>query len=252
MRTSGLNSRARRADRVVVEQAGLGVGAVGGLVEHLAADVRPEAVGQVAARVQGHAERALVAERLAQVLPVRVGEVVDVLRAGLRQGRRLDALREDRPEGDEVRVDARVRLDVRVRRAEQRLGVVGGGLLDGVDVLAAGVEPVPDRALGVLVRQPGAHRQQDGGRGVVLAGDQLQRGALVGQLAADRAGDGRLDGVDHLERVAVGGGRGGRVEGEGHQGLLVRSQAQARGGGAEPLPGGRTTLNAPVTARLRP
>ena len=114
--------------------------------------------------------------------------------------RRLDALREDRPERDQVGVDARVRLHVGVRGAEQRAGVVGGGLLDGVDVLAAGVEAVPDRALGVLVREPGAHRQQDGGGGVVLAGDQLERRALVGQLAADRAGDRRLDGLDDLER----------------------------------------------------
>ena len=47
---------------VVVDQAGLGIGAVGALVEHLAGDVRPEAVGQVAAGVERHAEHPLVAQ----------------------------------------------------------------------------------------------------------------------------------------------------------------------------------------------
>ena len=51
---------------------------------------------------------------------------------------------QDRPEGDEVGVDAGVRLDVGVRRAEQLAGVLGGERLDGVDVLAAGVEAVAD------------------------------------------------------------------------------------------------------------
>ena len=81
-----------------------------------------------------------------------------------------------------------------VRRAEQLAGVVGGQLLDGVDVLAAGVEPVADGALGVLVRQPGAHRQQRRERGVVLAGDQLERRPLIGEFGPDRGGDVGLDG----------------------------------------------------------
>ena len=125
----------------------------------------------------------------AQRLPVRVGQVVDVLGAGLGQRGRLDPLGEHRPERDQVGVDAGVRLDVGVRRAEQLAGVLGGDRLDGVDVLAAGVEAVADGALGVLVAKPVAHGQQHGGAGVVLAGDQLQRRALVGQFLADRAGD---------------------------------------------------------------
>ena len=198
-----------------------------------------------------HAEHPLVAERAAQRRPVGVGEVVDVLGAGLLQRRQLDPLGEDRPEGDQVGVDARVRLHVGVRGAEQLAGVLGGERLDGVDVLAAGVEAVPDGALGVLVAEPVAHGEQHGGAGVVLAGDQLERLALVGELLADRVGDPRLDGADHLQRAAVGvRGRGG-VEGRwvtarggrsGHGGLLAgvvnRGRPGARQGGAGPLPGG--------------
>ena len=163
------------AHHVVVEQPGLGVGAVLLLVEHLAADVGPEAVGQVATGVERHAEQPLVAELVAQRLPVGLGQLVDVLGAEPLERGRLDAVGQDRPEGDEVGVDARVRLHVGVRRAEQLAGVLGRERLDGVDVLAAGVEAVADRALGVLVGEPGAHREQHGGRGVVLARDQLQR-----------------------------------------------------------------------------
>ncbi len=244
MRISGRNSRAGRAHRVVVEQPGLRVGAVGALGEHLAADVRPEAVGEVAAGVEGHAEHPLVAERPAQRLPVGLGQVVDVLGAELGQARLLDPGGQDRPERDQVGVDARVRLDVGVRGAEQRLGVVGGELLDGVDVLAAGVEAVPDRALGVLVREPVAHRQQHGRRGVVLAGDQLERGALVGELLPDRLRDARLDGADDLERGAVGGADGvggvlGRPVGTDMAPPLAFAMPRRAACSAGPLPGGR-------------
>ena len=197
---------------VVVEQLGLGVGAVRRLVEHLAADVRAEPVGEVAAGVERHAEGALIAERSAQLLPVGVAEVVDVLDTVFGQGGGLDPLRQNRPEGNEVGVDARVRLHVGVGRAEQGLGVVRRGLLDGVDVLATGVEPVTDGAFGVLVGHPGAHRQQRGGRRVVLAGDQLERLALVVQLRSDGGGDRRFDRADHLQRGPIGGAGGGAVE----------------------------------------
>ena len=206
-----------RGDHVVVEQAGLGVGAVLLLVEHLAADVGPEAVGEVAAGVQGHAEQPLVAELVTQRLPVGLGQVVDVPRAQLRQRGRLDPVGEDRPEGDQVGVDAGVRLGVGVLRTEQLAGVLGGERLDGVDVLAAGVEAVADGALGVLVAEPGAHGEQHGGRGVVLACDQLQRAALVGQLLAGGVGDPRLDRGDDLEGLAVGAaGEGGETGVVGH------------------------------------
>ena len=199
----------RGPDPVVVEQPGLRVGAVGPLVEHLAADVRPEAVRQVAAGVQRHARASAGRpSSLAQRLPVLLGQLADVLGRQPLQGRGLDAVRQDRPERDQVGVDAGVRLDVGVRRAEQLAGVLGGERLDGVDVLAAGVEPVPDRALGVLVAEPGAHREQHGRGGVVLAGDQLERGALVAQLGPGGLGDPGLHGLDHGERGVVGRARG--------------------------------------------
>ena len=80
-------------------------------------------------------------------------------------------------------------------------GMVRGELLDGVDVPAAGVEAVPDRALGVLVTQPGTHRQQHGRRGVILAGDQLQRLALIGELLPSLRRNVGFDGGNHVERV---------------------------------------------------
>ena len=121
---------------------------------------------------------------------------------------RLDPGGQDRPVRNEVGVDARVWLDVGVWRAEQLLGVLGGHALDGVDVLAAGVEPVPDGALGVLVGQPAAHGQQHRRRRVVLAGDQLERIPLVGKLFARRGGDARFDGLDDLQGGLVGGACG--------------------------------------------
>jgi hypothetical protein len=79
-------------------------------VEHLAADVGPEAVGEVAAGVQRHAEQPLVAELVAQRLPVGLGELVDVLGPEPLEGRGLHVVGQDRPEGDQVGVDPGVRL----------------------------------------------------------------------------------------------------------------------------------------------
>ena len=110
-----------------------------------------------------------------------------------------------------------VRLHVGVLGAEELAGVLGGERLDGVDVAAAGVEAAADGALGVLVAEPVAHRQQHGRGGVVLAGDQLEHVALVGDLPADGVGDARLDGPDDVERAAEGDGLGG--EGLWHDGL---------------------------------
>ena len=212
-----------RPHRVVVEELRLGVGAVGPLVEHLAADVRPEAVGEMPAGVQGHPEQALVAELLAQALPVGLAQLVDVLRTQPLEPGGLDVVGEDRPERDQVGVDAGVRLHVGVRRAEQLAGVLGGHGLDGVDVLAAGVEAMADRALGVLVGEPRAHGQQHGRRRVVLAGDELQRRSLVHQLLAGRLGDAGLHRADDLERRVVR-GRGGL--GQGLRGGFVAHAGQ--------------------------
>jgi hypothetical protein len=66
-----------------------------------------------------------------------------------------------------------VRLHVGGLGAEQLLDAVDGQLLDHVDVLAAAVVALAGVALGVLVGQLRALCRHDGGRGVVLAGDQL-------------------------------------------------------------------------------
>ena len=114
--------------------------------------------------------------------------------------------------------------DVGVRRAEQFAGVLGGDRLDGVDVLARGVEPVADGALGVLVGEPGAHGQQYRRRRVVLAGDELERIPLVGKLFAGRGGDARFDGLDDLQRGRVGGARGlGVLGAEARRGVVTES-----------------------------
>lgn len=129
--------------------------------------------------------------------------------AGQLQGGRLDALGENGPEGDEVGVDAGVRLYIGVAGAEELAGVFGGEGLDGVDVAAAGVEAAADGALGVLVAEPVTHREE-GGRGrVVLAGDQLEHLALVGDLLADGVGHAGLDSPDHVEGAAERYGLGG-------------------------------------------
>ena len=207
-----------RQQLVVVDQLGLGVSAVGALVEHLARDVGPEAVGEMAADVEAHAHDPLSREREAQGLPVGLGQLVDVLGAELLQRGRLDPVGEDRPVGHQVGVDARVRLHVGVLGAEQLPCVLGGDRLDRVDVLAARVEAVPHRALGVLVAQPVAHREQRRQRGVVLGRDQLERAALVGQLGADGGADARLHAVDDGQGLGVRAGRGGGEIGHGEIG----------------------------------
>ena len=239
----------RRGDLVVVEQTGLRVGAVAALVEHLAGDVGPEAVGQVPAGVQRHAEHALVAELASEELPVGLTQVVDVLRPQTGQLGRLDPGGQDGPEGDQVGVDAGVRLRVGVRRPEQLARVLRSQRLHRVDVLTAGVEPVADRALGVLVREPGPHRQQYGGRGVVLAGDELEGVPLVGQLRARGLGDPRLHGGDHLESGAVGRGRRRGVVGGSSGGGSVRVDGESSNGAGVDVSGHEGQRSCPGSSR---
>ena len=92
-----------------------------------------------------------------------------------------------------VRLRARVRLDVGVLGAEQRLCAVDGQLLDLVDDLAAAVVAPARIALGVLVGGHAADRLEDRGPGEVLGGDQLDLTALALELAAEQLGDLRID-----------------------------------------------------------
>jgi hypothetical protein len=91
----------------------------------------------VAAGVERHAEQALVAELVPQLLPVLVGELVDVLRAPLGDPGALDAVGEDRPVGDEVGVDARVWLDVGVRRPEQLASRVASAMRGSTEAMTS-------------------------------------------------------------------------------------------------------------------
>ena len=132
---------------------------------------------------------------------------------------------EDGPVGHEVRVRAGVRLDVGVLRTEEVPGKLDGASLDGVDVLAPGVEAVVGVALGVLIGEEVAHGELDGEGGVVLRGDHLEAVGLVVELCDDGGRDLWRDGPDVFERceagdepgvqVASGGGRLGDVVGEG-------------------------------------
>ena len=122
------------------------------------------------------------------------------------QGGLLDAAGQDGPVGDQVGVDARVRLDIGVVGPEEGGGVPGGQRLDPVDHFAPGVEAVAGGALGVLVREPVAHGQQHRRRGVVLGGDELQLATLGRQFTGDGVGHRRFGGRDDLEGRSIGGG----------------------------------------------
>ena len=111
---------------------------------------------------------------------------------------------QDSPEGDQVRVDAAVGLDIGMLGAEEGLGQLDGARLDSVDVVAAGVEAVAGRAFGVLIAEPVAHREEDGRRGEVLTGDELEVRTLVGELLPDALGDLGEGGADDVEGGAEG------------------------------------------------
>src|SRR5436190_1308370 len=105
-----------------------------------------------------------------------------------------------------VRLRARVRLDVRVLRAEELLRPVDRELLDAVDELAAAVVAPARVALGVLVRRRRADCLQDRRPREVLRRDQLDLAALPLEFAAEEVGDLRVDllepgGPQVLERL---------------------------------------------------
>lgn len=192
------------ADGGVVEQLGLGVDVVGVGFEHAGGDVGAVAVGEVAAGVDVEAEHALVAELLAQLFPVGISHLVDVLdRFGFHEGL-LDFPAQDGPEGDHVGIGAGVRLDVGVFGAEELLGFIAGGGFDAVDVFAAGVVAVVRETFGIFVGEEVAEGALDGERAVVLGGDHFQVGALRFELVDDAGGDRLVDAADQFEVGEVG------------------------------------------------
>ena len=88
-----------------------------------------------------------------------------------------------------VRLRARVRLHVGVVGAKQRLGARDRGALDDVDEFAAAVIAPSRIAFGVLVRQHGAGRLEDGAADEVFRRDQLDAAVLPFALVADRLRD---------------------------------------------------------------
>ena len=143
-------------ERVVVDPLGVLADAVGVDLVEPAAEVQLHAVRQVAALVELHPED-----------PVARLEHAEV--------------------GGHVRLGARVGLDVDVLRAGKELQrPLLGERLGDVDVLAAAVVALAGQPLGVLVREPAALGLHDGGRGVVLAGDQLDLVVLAAALALHR------------------------------------------------------------------
>jgi len=79
----------------------------------------------------------------------------------------------------------RVRLHVRVLRAEQLLRTVARKILDLVDDLAAAVVALAGIALGVLVRRHRADRLEHARPREVLRRHQLDLAALPVELAAE-------------------------------------------------------------------
>ena len=118
----------------------------------------------------------------------------------------------------QVGAGAGVRLQVRVLRAEQLLRPGDADLLGPVDDLATAVVALAGVALGVLVRQRRAQRREDGGRGEVLARDQLQAAAKPVQL------------VGHDRRdVRVGGGQGVEIGSPEGRGITHRQDLRCAG-----------------------
>ncbi len=92
-----------------------------------------------------------------------------------------------------VRLRARVRLDVRVLRAEERLRAIDRELLDLVDDLAAAVVAATRIALGVLVRRDASDRLEHRRPREVLRRDQLDLAALALELPLEERRDLGID-----------------------------------------------------------
>ena len=148
---AGAMLQGQRAHLIVVDQAGVGVTAVGDGIVDLAGKADLRAVGQMAAAGQVHAQHGV---------------------AGLAQ----------REEDRLIRLGAGMGLHVGVVRVEQPLGAIDADVLDHVHVFAAAVIAMSGIALGVLVGEHRAHRSHDRLGHDVFRGDQLQVVALALKL----------------------------------------------------------------------
>ena len=89
----------------------------------------------------------------------------------------------------DVRLRARVRLNVRVLGAEQLHGALDGEPLGDVDMLAAAVVALARIALRVLVRKHRPLALQNRQRDEVLRCDHLERPLLALELQREHVGD---------------------------------------------------------------
>ena len=103
-----------------------------------------------------------------------------------------------------VRLRARVRLHVRVFRAEERFRAGDGQAFRDVDEFAAAVVAPARVALGVLVRHHRARGFEDRATDEVLGRDELETRVLSMSFVPDRVGDVRIG----LRERAPGGRRG--------------------------------------------
>ena len=92
---------------------------------------------------------------------------------------------QNRPEGHEIGVGARMGLHIGVVRAEKPLCLLDGLALDCIDIIAAGVKTVVDISFAIFVREQISHRELDGQRAEIFRGDQFEIGTLVSQFLDD-------------------------------------------------------------------
>ena len=121
-------------DGVVVEQERLAIDGVAVRLEHLARRIEPVAVGEVAARGEIQAQQPLIAQRLADLVPLVGRQLVPVggnecVRAlgpqDLGHLGELDPAAQDGPEGHEVGIGAAVRLGIGVLRRRRARAPAG-------------------------------------------------------------------------------------------------------------------------------
>ena len=191
-------------DLIVVEQAALAVHAVVMGVEPAPGEVRRGAVAQMSAGREVEAED-----------PVSGAQEDEEHRL--------------------VRLRARVRLDVGVGRAEQRLRALDDEAFDDVDILAAAVEAIPGIALECLVAHLVSERLAHRAAHDVLGGDELDLDALAARLVVQRFAHRRI-GVGEGTR-GVGGGIVTGVHGVSHPVACGTRGNNSAGSGASVMGG---------------
>ena len=98
---------------------------------------------------------------------------------------------EDRPVGDEVGIGSAVRLHIGMLDPEEVPRLLAGLGLNRVDVVASRVETGKDITFGILVGEQVPHRQLGREGAVILARDEFEMAALIGEFLDNRLRDAR-------------------------------------------------------------